>query len=144
MCKQEIVSKLKDSSKKSNNMPQIHLNPVIADEAQFLNTQSTSGNINCLWSGLDAVGALGNSWKTIQTQSKIQVLSSQRRFSFFPAFLLILSPTDFQLLSPVYRSLMKPTDRDKHFINAPSDTVEDVDLYLQLKKSALNHPAEHT
>lgn len=39
-------------------MPQIHLDPVTADEIQFLNTQSLSGNINCLWSGLDTVGAL--------------------------------------------------------------------------------------
>lgn len=76
MCKQEIVSKLKDSSKKSNNMPQIHLDPAISNEAQSLNTQSTSVNISCLWSGQATAEALVNFWKTIRTQSKIQVLSA--------------------------------------------------------------------
>lgn len=57
-------------------MPQIHLDPAISNEAQFLNTQSTSVNISCLWSGQATAEALVNFWKTIRTQSKIQVLSA--------------------------------------------------------------------
>lgn len=134
MCKQEIVSKLKDSSTKSNNMPQIHLDPAIPNEAQFLNTQSTSVNISCLWSG-QATADNSNSQKS----RSCLLREGSPFFLLFSYFLSI-----FHLLSPLCRSLIKTTDRDKHLIKALSDTVEVVDLYLQLKKSALNHPAEQT